>query len=234
MITSVHSCSIDLFKVYSICRKQEIKNTKKRKDIYKTVVYCCILLRCEGNWADTKHGEKIQSVEVSTVYSWECVPTECKVSRPASPTPPCSLCDDHYRLELQPVLVTSHFTHRWWWGGGASEQLQQRSVLPRHSAQTGHSVEAVLASADGAGDWWVVPHHRHPCSVHHQPRWTLDPGCGHNTCWWRQYAGHMETVFLSMFGLCTLCCGHLNTNGSHISSHTKKSFPVTQNINRFV
>ena len=66
------------------------------------------------------------------VYSWECVPTECKVSyRPASPTHSCSLCDDHYRLELQPVLVvTSHFTHRWWWGGRASEQLQQRQCPP--------------------------------------------------------------------------------------------------------
>ena len=56
-----------------------------------TVVCCCILLRCEGNWADTKHGEKIQSVEVSTVYSWECAQTECKVSRPASLTPNTTL-----------------------------------------------------------------------------------------------------------------------------------------------
>ena len=192
MIISVHSCSIDLFKVYS--RKEEIKNTKKRKDIYKTVVCCCILLRCEGNWADTKHGEKIQSVEVSTVYSWECVPTECKVSRPASPTHPCSLCDDHYRLELQPVW--HHTSHT---GDGEEEEPRSScssgSVLPRHSAQTGHSVEA------GAGLCWrsrrLVSCATPPPPLLCAPPAQVNPGPGlWSQYWWRQYAGHMDTVCL--------------------------------------
>ena len=228
MIISVHSCSIDLFKVYS--RKQEIKNTKKRKDIYKTVVCCCILLRCEGNWADTKHGEKIQSVEVSTVYSWECVPTECKVCRPASPPPPCSLCDDHYRLELQPVLVvTSHFTHRWWWGGRASEQLQQRQCPPPPlgsdwpqcrgwcwplltEPETGelcHTTATPALCTTSPGEPWT----RAVVTILMEAiRWT------HGDC----FLVNVWTLYSVLWPLDYNWLTH------------KKSFPVTQNINRSV
>ena len=212
---------------HTLCRKQEIKNTKKIKDIYKTVVCCCILLRCEGNWADTKHGEKIQSVEVSTVYSWECVPTECKVSRPASPTHPC--------FPAHSVMITTDWScsQCWWWHltshTGDGEEGEPRSscssgsVLPRHSAQTGHSVEA------GAGLCWrsrrLVSCATPPPPLLCAPPAQVNPGPG----LWLQYV-LMEAIRWThgdcfLVNVWTLCCGHLTTTDLHaqkiIFSHTK-------------
>ena len=227
MIISVHSCSIDLFKVYS--RKQEIKNTKKRKDIYKTVVCCCILLRCEGNWADTKHGEKIQSVEVSTVES--VYQQNVKY-----------LDQHHQHIPAHSVMITTDWScsQCWWWHHtshtGDGEEGEPRSscssgsVLPRHSAQTGHSVEA------GAGLCWrsrrlccATP----PPPLLCAPPAQVNPGPG----LWLQYRlmeailwthGDCLSVFLLIFGLCVVATW-LQLTYTH-----KKSFSVTQNINRFV
>ena len=146
----------------------------------------------------------------------------------------------HQHIPAHSVMITTDWScsQCWWWhhtshtGDGEEEEPRSScssgSVLPRHSAQTGHSVEA------GAGLCWrsrrLVSCATPPPPLLCAPPDQVNPGPG----LWLQYR-LMEAIRWThgdcfLVNVWTLCCGHLTTT----SSQTKKSISVTQNINRFV
>ena len=220
---SVHSCSINLFKVNF--RKKSLKIKKWTiKKIYLTYKLLYIVeVWGKLSWHKTWGENSI----CGGVYSWEWSPTECKVDQHHHHHPAHSVLGAHW-WSLQagaaasvggditlhtPVMVTRE------------PRSSCSSVLPRHSAQTGHSVEA------GAGLCWrsrrllccATPP---PPPLLCAPPAQVNPGPGPVvTIRWTDGHCFLVNVWTLYSMLWPLDYNWLTQ---------KKTFSVTQNINRFV
>ena len=152
----------------------------------------------------------------------------------------------HQHIPAHSVMITTDWScSQCWWHHtshtGDGEEGEPRSscssgsVLPRHSAQTGHSVEA------GAGLCWrsrrlVSCATPPPPPLLCAPPDQVNPGPG----LWLQYVlmeairwTHGHCFLVNVWTLYSVLWPLKYKWLTYFQSH-KKSFPVTQNINRFV
>ena len=214
---SVHSCSINLFKVNF--RKKSLKIKKwTMKKIYLTYKLLYIVeVWGKLSWHKTWGENSI----CGGVYSWEWSPTECKVDQ------------HHHHHPAHSVLVITtgwscsqcwrwhHTAHTGDGDGGASEQLQQCPPPPLGSdwPQCRGWCWPLLTEPETA----VLCHSATAtpalCTTSPGEPWTRD--CGYNTL-------DRWTLFSCQ------CLDSVLYVVATWLAHTKITFSVTQNINRFV